>query len=278
MKHVSPTPQNDKPSGVVLPPTSGAEVAKTATILAEHADEIRRLYKRTIGDIVEIGRRLIAAKPLAGHGNWLPWLKREFGWKEQSARNFMNVAELAAKSPTVGDLNINFRGLYLLAAPATPVEVVEDVAALGRKITVKDVTQATSARKRASVSPTASKSKSKSVSPNIDPYNDVGVEIRAKCSGDKWRSMSKIATTVQRAEDACREAMKRLDKEGYVTQRKTDGGIEYQVGEKGEAKLRRALAAQDEEIVRLKAKIVEQAAEIDRLTATLAASTRETVN
>jgi DNA-binding MarR family transcriptional regulator len=240
----------------IIPPKPKGNISGAVDAeLAAHADEIRRLYKRTIGDIVEIGRRLIAAKPLAGHGNWLPWLKREFGWKEQSARNFMNVAELAAKSPTVVDLNINFRGLYLLAAPATPVEVVEDVAALGRKITVKDVTQATSARKRASVSPAPPKSKSDS--PNIDPYDVVVAAIRAKCSDNKWWLMPKIATTVQYAEDACRQAMKRLEKEGYVARRKTDKGIEYQIREQGEVKLRRALAAQGEEIARLKARIVD---------------------
>lgn len=242
----------------IIPPKPKGNISGAVDAeLTAHADEIRRLYKRTIGDIVEIGRRLIAAKPLAGHGNWLSWLKREFGWKEQSARNFMNVAELAAKSPTVRDLNINFRGLYLLAASATPVEVVEDVAALGRKITVKDVTQATSARKRASVSSASSKHKSRANSPNIDPYDVVVVAIRAKCSDDKWWLMPKIATTVQYAEDACRQAMKRLEKEGYVAHRKTDKGIEYQIREQGEVKLRRALAAQGEEIARLKARIVD---------------------
>ena len=40
----------------------------------------------------------------------------------------MNVAEMAAKSPTVGDLNVDMRGLYLLAAPSTPAEVIEAVA------------------------------------------------------------------------------------------------------------------------------------------------------
>jgi hypothetical protein len=29
--------------------------------------------------LIEIGRRLIDAKAIAGHGNWLSWLDREFG-------------------------------------------------------------------------------------------------------------------------------------------------------------------------------------------------------
>jgi hypothetical protein len=182
----------------------------------------------------------------------------------------MNVAELVAKSPTVVDLNINFRGLYLLAAPTTPVEVVAEVAALDGKVTTKDVTRATSSRKRASTSPAPAKSKSKADSPNIDPHDVVAAAILAKCSDDnKWRSMSKIAMTAHYAESACREAMKRLEKEGYVVTRKAEGGIEieYQIGERGEIKLRHALAAQAEEIIGLKARIAELEKQLELATA-----------
>jgi hypothetical protein len=54
---------------------------------------------------------------IAGHGNWLPWLEREFGWTDRTARNFMAVHEAAAKSEKFSDLNVPVSGLYLLAAP-----------------------------------------------------------------------------------------------------------------------------------------------------------------
>jgi hypothetical protein len=38
-----------------------------------------------IGDIIEIGRLLTEVKKIAGHGNWLPWLDREFGWSDSTA-------------------------------------------------------------------------------------------------------------------------------------------------------------------------------------------------
>src|SRR5437660_575869 len=44
------------------------------------ADTINSLRKRVAEGLIEIGRRLIEAKALAGHGRWLPWLEREFGW------------------------------------------------------------------------------------------------------------------------------------------------------------------------------------------------------
>lgn len=61
-----------------------------------------------------------------GHGNFLAWLDAEFEMKEQTARNFMNVAAVyGAKSPIVGDLKPT--ALYELAAPKTPLEVREEI-------------------------------------------------------------------------------------------------------------------------------------------------------
>jgi hypothetical protein len=50
-----------------------------ATRLDAHADAIRTLGKQTQHNIIEIGRHLTEARDLAGHGNWLFWLAREFG-------------------------------------------------------------------------------------------------------------------------------------------------------------------------------------------------------
>jgi phage/plasmid primase-like uncharacterized protein len=90
--------------------------------LAEHAAEIKRLGKRVVRDIIEIGARLTECKRICGHGQWLPWLDREFGWTEQTARNFMQAHAASLKSPNFGDLDIPISGLYLLAAPSTPDE------------------------------------------------------------------------------------------------------------------------------------------------------------
>jgi Protein of unknown function (DUF3102) len=108
--------------------------------LAEHAAVIRALGKRVIGDVIEIGRRLTEAK-IAGHGNWLPWLEREFGWSDDTALNYMNLAEMA-KSRTVRDLSLPIKSLYLIAKPSTPdearTEVIKRVES-GEKLSVKDV-------------------------------------------------------------------------------------------------------------------------------------------
>jgi Protein of unknown function (DUF3102) len=44
--------------------------------LGEEIDALRESLRRTIVEqIIEIGKRLIAAKRIAGHGRWLPWLR-----------------------------------------------------------------------------------------------------------------------------------------------------------------------------------------------------------
>ena len=40
---------------------------------------------------IEIGRRLVEAKEMLNHGEWLPWLKRETEFSERSAQNYMKV-------------------------------------------------------------------------------------------------------------------------------------------------------------------------------------------
>ena len=57
------------------------------------------------------------------HGNWLPWIEREFGWSGQTARRFIQVAEAASKFNNLENLSVDVSGLYLLAAPSTPAEV-----------------------------------------------------------------------------------------------------------------------------------------------------------
>ena len=116
-----------------------------STRLAAHADAIRTLGKQTQHNIIEIGRHLTEARDDVGHGNWLFWLTREFGWSDRTALNFMRVYQMSLKSEKFSDLNIPVSALYLLARPSTPAEVREEVierAEAGEQITVADVKEA----------------------------------------------------------------------------------------------------------------------------------------
>lgn len=62
--------------------------------------------KRTAEDIVEIGRDLKEVKEKLDHGQFLPWIESEFGMSQQTASNFMRVAEqFADKLPIIGNFN-----------------------------------------------------------------------------------------------------------------------------------------------------------------------------
>ena len=97
------------------------------SVLAENAEEIRALGKRAARDLIEVGRRLCEVRKICSPGNWLKWLQREFGWTDRQAPNYMRVYKLSLKSENFSDLGIPASGLYLLAAPSTPPEVVDEV-------------------------------------------------------------------------------------------------------------------------------------------------------
>src|SRR5262245_16566622 len=93
----------------------------------QRAEMIRETAKRTAQGIVLIGQWLTEAKTKLGHGNFLPWLKTEFGWSRQTAVSFMQVFE-CVKCQNFGHLEaIDVSALYLIAAPKTPEPVRAEV-------------------------------------------------------------------------------------------------------------------------------------------------------
>lgn len=125
--------------------------AEAAAVLADHANAIRTFGKRVISDVIEIGRRLSDAKEKAGYGNWLPWLKREFGWSHQTADRFINVFAASGKWSTLVNSDLPLSGLYLLVAPSTPEEARAEVTARvesGESLSVADVVSTVNEVKR----------------------------------------------------------------------------------------------------------------------------------
>lgn len=107
-------PTRDKPR---TPEMIGAEIRM-------YVDAGRRV---TLLCGIEIGRRLVEAKEMLNHGQWLPWLERETEFSTSSAARYMKVfeeygaAQLGlfgpeTNSPTLGNLSIS-NALRLLAIP-----------------------------------------------------------------------------------------------------------------------------------------------------------------
>lgn len=111
--------------------------------LNQLAEEICGLLKRTSENVLEVGKKLIEAKDLLPHGEFVEWAVKETGLSASTARRFMRVAErfggktaiMTVLPPTV---------LYLLAAPSTTDAAVDEVverAAQGERLTVEEVSE-----------------------------------------------------------------------------------------------------------------------------------------
>ena len=79
--------------------------------------EILHLKQEIAQNIVGIGLRLIEAKSMLTHGEWLPWLKENVCFSETTAQNYMKVAKEFPNPQLVGDLGVR-KALTLLALPS----------------------------------------------------------------------------------------------------------------------------------------------------------------
>ena len=78
--------------------------------------EILTLKEKAGTAILDIGRRLIDAKALLPHGEWLPWLTERVEFSERSAQNFMRLAREWSNPQALADLGAT-KALTLLALP-----------------------------------------------------------------------------------------------------------------------------------------------------------------
>jgi hypothetical protein len=93
--------------------------APTNRRLPQIAHAIRALERKTIQNVIEIGKLLCEASEQCAHGEYMPWLKREFGWSHDTSLNFRNVYVLS-QIPKFSDfatlnMNISISALYMAA-------------------------------------------------------------------------------------------------------------------------------------------------------------------
>lgn len=83
--------------------------------------EIIHLKQALAKNIVDIGLRLIEAKEMLSHGEWLPWLEERVCFSEKSAQNYMRVAREFPNPQLVADLGVR-KALALLELPPSERE------------------------------------------------------------------------------------------------------------------------------------------------------------
>lgn len=78
--------------------------------------EIIRLKEDAGNSIIGIGQRLIEAKAMLPHGEWLPWLTEQVDLTERAAQRFMRIAREWTNPTALSDLGAT-KALTLLALP-----------------------------------------------------------------------------------------------------------------------------------------------------------------
>lgn len=78
--------------------------------------EIKLYLNQISQNVIEIGKRLIQAKSLVQHGQWLNWLENNFQLKQRAAQTFMACAERFSNTQTSAYLNQS-QMITLLALP-----------------------------------------------------------------------------------------------------------------------------------------------------------------
>ena len=122
-------------------------------VIQEHTGEIRKRLRRSAQDVWEIGQRLADVRSRLKYGQFLAWLKAEFGWSQRTAYNFINVYEtFGDRFAKLAKVDIATSVLYQLAAPSVPEALRTEVlkaAASGQKITHKSIKSAIKQSKQA---------------------------------------------------------------------------------------------------------------------------------
>ncbi len=159
--------------------------------------------KQSAGDaILKIGQRLMEAKAMLPHGEWLPWLNERVEFSERSAQNLMRLSREWSNPQALADLGAT-KALTLLALPPEEREqfISEHHTINGEDKTVIDMTsreleQAIRERDEARLAAEAAQADAKSAE-----------ESRAKMEAD----MALLKEQCRSSQDAVSAAQKELE-------------------------------------------------------------------
>ncbi len=159
--------------------------------------------KQSAGDaILKIGQRLMEAKAMLPHGEWLPWLNERVEFSERSAQNLMRLSREWSNPQALADLGAT-KALTLLALPPEEREqfISEHHTINGEDKTVIDMTsreleQAIRERDEARLAAEAAQADAKSAE-----------ESRAKMEAD----MALLKEQCRSSQDAVAAAQKELE-------------------------------------------------------------------
>lgn len=130
-----------------IPPSSPSEVSRKGDNkrLTAIVGQIKALEKRTIAHVVDIGRLLEQASELIESGEYMDWLKANFGWSHSTSLRYRAIYWLS-RNRQIGDfdkLNMSVSAFYLLAnnIDHTPVRDALVAAAMAGRVSYSTARQ-----------------------------------------------------------------------------------------------------------------------------------------
>ncbi|WP_218080885.1 DUF3102 domain-containing protein [Anthocerotibacter panamensis] len=91
----------------------------------QKAEEIKSLVRRSLTDLLQIGKWLIEVKEDLEHGQFGEWLSAEFAWTSRTARYLMNAAR-TFKTEEISNLKIVPSAMLALSSPELPEEARQE--------------------------------------------------------------------------------------------------------------------------------------------------------
>lgn len=182
--------------------------------------------KRTAGEaILDIGTRLIEAKGMLAHGEWLPWLNERVELSERTAQKFMKLAREWSNPNTLADLGAS-KALMLLALPAEERDRfaeehnVIDMSARQLEQAIKDRDEARKAAEYAKADAAAAEAARAKMAEDMRLVNDTLKSARAELEqANRWAASleQKLAELKARPVDVAVETV--VDQEAIVKAR-----------------------------------------------------------
>ena len=177
--------------------TAPAETTRDIEVVTA---EIIQLKKDAGNAIIGIGQRLIEAKEMLPHGEWLPWLTERVEFSEKTAQNFMRLArEWGANPQALADLGAT-KALTLLALPPEERETFmaeNNVVDMTSRELEKAIKERDEARKAAEAAQADARS---------------AEESRAKMEAD-MRALTEVHRAAQESETRARDALAKAQAE-----------------------------------------------------------------
>ena len=169
--------------------------------------EIIQLKQDAGNAILGIGQRLIEAKAMLPHGEWLPWLTERVEYSERVAQKFMRLAREWSNPNTLSDLGAS-KALALLALPLEEREIFmsENHLVDGEEkpvidMTYKELEKAIKERDAARQEAEAARADAQTAE-----------ESRAKMESD-LKALTEIHRAAQEGETQAREALEKAEAE-----------------------------------------------------------------